>query len=121
VRASRTAGRVGRGAAWKTADVSSLDELRSRGPARGSAVPGRAERIAGFAATVAALLGTLALFAVFVFWGGSNSSSALPYFAVPGALLLLSVVLGYWAWLRRPAGSVRQPRRPAGDGGPALR
>jgi hypothetical protein len=42
-------------------------------------------------------VGLLALLAVFVFWGGSNSSDALPYLAVPGVLFALSAVLGYLA------------------------
>ena len=50
-------------------------------------------------ATLAAVMGQLALLAVFVFWGASNSSDALPYFAVPGALFALSVALGYRAWM----------------------
>jgi hypothetical protein len=50
------------------------------------------------AAGLAAVVGTLALLAVFVFWGASNSSDALPYFAVPGVSLGLSVALGYRLW-----------------------
>lgn len=44
----------------------------------------------------------LALLAVFVFWGGTNSSDALPYFAVPGVLFALSAVLGYRVLRHRP-------------------
>jgi hypothetical protein len=40
----------------------------------------------------------LALLAVFVFWGASNSSDALPYFAVPGVLFCVAGLLGYRAW-----------------------
>jgi hypothetical protein len=54
------------------------------------------------AAGLAGIVGTLALLAVFVFWGASNSSDALPYFAVPGVSLGLSAVLGYRAWTRPP-------------------
>jgi hypothetical protein len=39
-------------------------------------------------------VGLLALLAVFIFWGGDNSSAALPYFAVPGALFVISAVVG---------------------------
>jgi hypothetical protein len=42
-------------------------------------------------------VGLLALLAVFVFWGGSNSTAALPYFAVPGALFAISGVIGHRA------------------------
>jgi hypothetical protein len=42
-------------------------------------------------------VGLLALLAVFIFWGGSNSSAALPYFAVPGVLFAVSGALGYRA------------------------
>jgi hypothetical protein len=53
----------------------------------------------GWMAIVAGLagsLGTLALLAVFVFWGApaGGDSSALPYFAVPVILLAVSAVLG---------------------------
>jgi hypothetical protein len=44
-----------------------------------------------------ATVGLLALLAVFIFWGGSNSTAALPYFAVPGALFAASGVIGYRA------------------------
>ena len=54
---------------------------------------------AAVVASLAAVIGQLALLAVFVFWGASNSSDALPYFAVPGALFALSVALGYRAWM----------------------
>ncbi|HJQ74304.1 MAG TPA: hypothetical protein VJ814_05425 [Gaiellaceae bacterium] len=52
--------------------------------------------------SLAAVIGLLALLGVFVFWGASNSSDALPYFAVPGALFALSVALGYRVWHVRP-------------------
>jgi heme A synthase len=42
-------------------------------------------------------VGMIALLAVFVFWGASNSSDALPYFVVPVLLFGLSGVLGYRA------------------------
>lgn len=42
-------------------------------------------------------VGLLALLAVFIFWGATNSPDALPYFAVPGVLFALSAVLGYVA------------------------
>jgi len=80
---------------------SDVERLESREPGLAGRArrAGALERAAALAATLAALLGTLALFAVFVFWGASNSAAALPYFAVPGALLALSVLLGYRAWL----------------------
>ena len=48
-------------------------------------------------ASLASSIGMLALLAVFVFWGASNSSDALPYFAVPGVLFGISVIFGYRA------------------------
>jgi hypothetical protein len=57
---------------------------------------------AAVVASLASVVGMLALLAVFVFWGASNSSDALPYFAVPGALFALAVGLGYRAWHVRP-------------------
>jgi len=45
-------------------------------------------------------IGLIALLAVFVFWGASNSSDALPYFAVPAVLFALSGLLGYRALQR---------------------
>jgi hypothetical protein len=53
-----------------------------------------------FIASLASVVGMLALFAVFVFW--SSTSAVLPYFAVPGALFALSLALGYRAWQLRP-------------------
>jgi hypothetical protein len=53
-------------------------------------------------AAFAAIVGTLALLAVFVFWGAGNSSAALPYFAVPGALFGAAALLGYRAWAGSP-------------------
>lgn len=58
-------------------------------------------RGSGAAASVgflAGAVGLIALLAVFVFWGGDNSSDALPYFAVPGVLFALSAALGYRVW-----------------------
>lgn len=52
---------------------------------------------AAVVASLASAIGMIALLAVFVFWGGTNSSDALPYFAVPGVLFALSVVCGYRA------------------------
>lgn len=48
------------------------------------------------AAGLAGILGTLALLAVFIFWGAptGGDSSALPYFAVVAVLLAVSAVLG---------------------------
>ena len=53
--------------------------------------------VAVVVATLAGAVGHIALLAVFVFWGGTNSSAALPYFAVPGALFALSAIGGYRA------------------------
>jgi hypothetical protein len=52
---------------------------------------------AALVASLASSIGMIALLAVFIFWGGTNSSDALPYFAVPGALFALSAVCGYRA------------------------
>ena len=54
--------------------------------------------IAAVVASLASVIGMLALLAVFVFWGASNSPDALPYFAVPGVLFALSGGLAYRAW-----------------------
>jgi hypothetical protein len=69
-------------------------------PRHDAGAPGPVDRAATFAAPLAALFGTLALLAVFVFWGAGNSSDALPYFAVPGVLLAVAAFLGYRAWSR---------------------
>ena len=53
--------------------------------------------VAAVVAFSIASLGMLALLAVFIFWGGTNSSDALPYFAVPAVLFALSGVIGYLA------------------------
>jgi hypothetical protein len=53
-------------------------------------------------ASLASLVGMLALLAVFIFWGAGNSSAALPYFAVPGGLFALSLGLAYRLWNVRP-------------------
>lgn len=52
---------------------------------------------APYVASLAWAVGLLALLAVFVFWGGSNSPAALPYFAVPGVLFAVAGVFGYRA------------------------
>jgi hypothetical protein len=67
--------------------------------ARDRAAPG----VLLYVAALAAVVGMLALLAVFVFWGAGNSSAALPYFAVPGVLFGLSAALGYRAWSRPPS------------------
>lgn len=48
-------------------------------------------------ASLSSTIGMVALLAVFVFWGASNSPDALPYFAVPGVLFAVSLVFGYRA------------------------
>lgn len=58
--------------------------------------------LAAYVSSLAGVVGMLALLAVFTFWGASNSSDALPYFAVPGVLFGISAVLGYHALGVRP-------------------
>lgn len=70
-------------------------------PAQEVGAPGPVDRTTVLLAPLVALFGMLALLAVFVFWGGSNSPDALPYFAVPGVLFGIAAVLGYRAW-RQP-------------------
>jgi hypothetical protein len=48
-------------------------------------------------ASLASAIALLSLLAVFIFWGASNSSAALPYFALPGVLFAVAGVLGYRA------------------------
>jgi hypothetical protein len=67
---------------------------------RDAGAAGPVDRGVAVAAPLAALFGTLALLAVFVFWGADNSPDALPYFAVPGALFAASLLLAYRAWGR---------------------
>ena len=57
---------------------------------------------ASVVASLASAIGLLSLLAVLIFWGASNSSDALPYFAVPGGLFAFSLALGYRAWHVRP-------------------
>ena len=59
-------------------------------------------RLVAVAASLASVVGMLSLLAVFVFWGASNSSDALPYFAVPGVTLGLSGAIGYRLWRHPP-------------------
>ena len=54
----------------------------------------------------------LALLGVFTFWGASNSSDALPYFAGPGVLFAVAAVLGYRALARPWSRSGAGPRHP---------
>lgn len=69
-------------------------------PRHDAGAPGPVDRTVTLAAPLVALFGTLALLGVFVFWGGSNSSDALPYFAVPGVMFGIAAFLGYRAWSR---------------------
>ena len=55
------------------------------------------EDTAAVLAFLLSAVGMIALLAVFIFWGGTNSTDALPYFVIPGLLFLLSGVLGYRA------------------------
>jgi hypothetical protein len=61
-------------------------------------------RAAPYVAPLASAVGMLALLAVFIFWGASNSSAVLPYFAVPGVLFVVSAVFGYRALRLGPHG-----------------
>ncbi|HEY3550066.1 MAG TPA: hypothetical protein VGK69_03295 [Gaiellaceae bacterium] len=58
--------------------------------------------MAAYVSSLAGVIGMLALLGVFTFWGASNSSDALPYFAVPGVLFALAAVTGYRALRVRP-------------------
>jgi hypothetical protein len=69
-------------------------------PRHDAGAAGPVDRAVTIVAPVAALFGTLALLGVFVFWGASNSSDALPYFAVPGGLYAVAALLAYRAWSR---------------------
>lgn len=81
--------------------------------AHDAGVPGPVDRLSTLAGPLAALFGTLALLGVFVFWGASNSSDALPYFAVPGVLFLAAALLGYRAWSQSwTRGAAAQRHRP---------
>jgi hypothetical protein len=66
-------------------------------------------RAIAYLSSVAAAVGLLSLLAVFVFWGAANSSDALPYFAVPGALFALSAALGFRAWQAGRSAARRPP------------
>jgi hypothetical protein len=69
-------------------------------PRRDAGAAGPVDRATVLVAPLAALIGMVALLGVFVFWGASNSSDALPYFAVPGALFAVAALLAYHAWSR---------------------
>jgi hypothetical protein len=69
-------------------------------PRHDAGAPGPVDHGATFVAPVAALFGTLALLAVFIFWGAGNSSAALPFFAVPGVLFGVAALFAYRAWSR---------------------
>ena len=60
-------------------------------------VGGKRSSMTAVVASLASVIGLLALLAVFIFWGAGNSSAALPYFAVPGVLFVVSAVFGYLA------------------------
>lgn len=84
------------GAARRIAEV----PPRERPPARDAGAPGPVDRLTNIAAALLALVGMLALLGVFVFWGIGGSSSVLPWFALPGVLLLGSGLLALRAWAR---------------------
>jgi hypothetical protein len=87
------------GEARRVVDVP-LDQLPRRADA---AVAGPTDRPQAILAPIVALFATLALLGVFVFWGISRSSSALPWLALPGALFLVAGVLAVRAWGRPSA------------------
>jgi hypothetical protein len=98
------------GAAKRIVDVP-RDQLP---PLHDAGAPGPVDRVVTLAAPLAALFATLSLLAVFIFWGASNSSDALPYFAVPGTLFAVAGLLAYRAWSRpwtRSSAAQRHPRR----------
>ena len=82
------------GTARRVTDVP-RSELPSRRDPGARRPVDRSAKFAAPLAVLASVIGMLALLAVFIFWGAGNSSAALPYFAVPGALFALSAVLGY--------------------------
>jgi hypothetical protein len=85
-------------------------------PRQDAGAPGPVDRVTVLLAPLVALFGTLALLAVFIFWGASNSSAALPYFAVPGVLFGIAALLGYRAWTRPwTRSAAAQRHRPPAD------
>jgi hypothetical protein len=81
-----------------------VDAPRDQLPrAQDAAARGPVDRPVVPAAPLVALFGTLALLGVFVFWGISGSSAALPWFALPGAFFLVAGALAIRAWARPTA------------------
>lgn len=83
-------------------------------PQRDAGAPGPVDSGLVILAPLTAMVGMLALLAVFIFWGADNSSAALPYFAVPGVLFATAAFLGYRAWARpwtRHGAARRHPPR----------
>ena len=72
-----------------------VHDADDRGPVDSLGDPGN------LAGPVSAVLGLLALLAVFIFWGAGRTSAALPFLAVPGVLFVIAALLGYRAWRRR--------------------
>jgi hypothetical protein len=74
-------------------------------PRRDQVARGPVDRGVALVAALLALFGVLALWAVFVFWGSRNASTALPFLGVPGLLFGAAAFLGHRArsqpWLRR--------------------
>jgi hypothetical protein len=71
-----------------------------------AAPPGRSgptDRTVALGAPLVALVATIALLGVMVFWGTSRSNSALPWLAVPVALYALAGFLALRAWSRPSA------------------
>jgi hypothetical protein len=99
------------GAARRITDVPPAELPRQRD----AGAPGPVDRVTVLLAPLAAVVGMLALLAVFIFWGAGNSSAALPYFAVPGLLFALSAFLGYRAlsrpWTQSGAAQRHPPQR----------
>jgi hypothetical protein len=99
------------GAARRVTDVPPADLPL----AHDAGAPGPVDRVVTLVAPLTALFGTLALLAVFIFWGASGSSSALPFFAVPGVLYAAAGLLAYRAWAKpwtRNAAAQRHPPAP---------
>jgi hypothetical protein len=96
------------GAARRVVDVPPEEQP----PALDAGAAGPVDRATTLLGPILALFGTVALLAVFVFWGISRSSNALPFFAVPGALYLCAAALALRAWKRpwqRDAAARRHP------------
>jgi hypothetical protein len=90
------------GEAQRVTRIPPVELAPRRDPPR---APSPVDRGVALGAALLALFGVLALWAVFVFWGSRNASTALPFLAVPGLLFGAAAFLGYRArsqpWLQR--------------------